>query len=1188
MKKSNLFSVLIALMLVWFAMPNAASAQKDPKFDRPTLERQLTQEYHGEKVQPESELARLIAQNQEFELLRPDEFSDKRGLPPWLRVWWRKAHPEAVYTAEDPTMGYPLVLKEILEWMMSHQDLKPGPGRSKDAEGGISFVDMLVGTNIRTSGAQTVPRSESYIQINFFNPLQILVGSNNIGGSGQQGIYRSADGGVTWAQSTLPFAPGDTSHSDPTVDFTSDGRAWSSTLGIVGGTLRLRNYFSTDNGATWTFEGTPSGSQTSVDKQIVWIDKSATSPFFGQTYAIWHNGNPAFVNRRTAGAGGTWLAAPIQVSGAESTGTAIGGDIRTNSLGEVFGFWPTTSNRKIFMIKSTDGGNAYAAPVEVATTFDGFDIGIPSFNSRRAFIYVSGGGYRTMAKNMVYASWTDLSGEAGCTSAANEPGSNVASTCKMRVWFSRSTNGGTTWSAPVKINNQVSNNDQFSQWLAIDDTNGNLVMIYNDTVADPGRKKSDIWYQASYDDGATWTLAEKVTTAMTDETIAGADSGNQYGDYNGLSGYANSFFPSWTDRRNNAREEIWTALISLGPPPPPAAVLSATDATVTSGNNRLEPNECNAVNIPVTNNGNLGATAVSATLSSSTPGVTIASANALYADIAQGGTQLNLTPFQVSTDNTVACFSSVNLTLTVNYTGGNTTPATFNFTLPVGQAANPNYTFTPATGTLGTTGTLIPASADDDVVVTTTTPFDFTLYGTSVAAGETITLSTNGNIQFVASGGSSGLTNTGLPGTVFGGSTRVLLPYWDDLDMRPTITTGGGIYTETTGSAPNRTFKVEWRARHYVTGQTLGAPDTNFAILFHEGSDNFEYVYVLGGAGANAGGASATVGAQSANSGTSFTQFSFNSASITNGLQLNAARIAGSCIVGSGTCSASVVRSRADFDADGKTDISVFRPSEGNWYLNRSTAGFGVINWGVATDATIPGDYDGDGKADTAIFRPANDPNSSDYYILKSNGFVYQGFSWGVVGDVPVSGDYDGDGKADLAIFRASSNTWYILNSSNGSNTIATFGSAGDVPLAFDLENDGKTNLAVFRPGSNTWYIARNTGVPAQNFEAVPFGSAGDILVPADYDGDNKDDVAVFRPSNGVWYIRKSSNSTTMATAWGLNGDVPVPGDYDGDGKDDVAVYRNGIWYVSRSTAGTLIASFGLATDRPLPRSYIP
>ncbi|HUR96570.1 MAG TPA: M36 family metallopeptidase, partial [Pyrinomonadaceae bacterium] len=63
------------------------------------------------------------------------------------------------------------------------------------------------------------------------------------------------------------------------------------------------------------------------------------------------------------------------------------------------------------------------------------------------------------------------------------------------------------------------------------------------------------------------------------------------------------------------------------------------------------------------------------------------------------------------------------------------------------------------------------------------------------------------------------------------------------------------------------------------------------------------------------------------------------------------------------------VKSRADFDGDGKTDLSVFRPSEGNWYLNRSTAGFQALHWGSAGDVLVPGDYDGDGKTDTAIFR---------------------------------------------------------------------------------------------------------------------------------------------------------------------------------------------------------------------------
>jgi hypothetical protein len=81
-------------------------------------------------------------------------------------------------------------------------------------------------------------------------------------------------------------------------------------------------------------------------------------------------------------------------------------------------------------------------------------------------------------------------------------------------------------------------------------------------VGDPGRKKSKVYFQLSVDDGVTWAAPVAVSSAFTDETITGADSGNQYGDYNGLAGYAGRFFPSWTDRRNGAKEEIWSSPIN--------------------------------------------------------------------------------------------------------------------------------------------------------------------------------------------------------------------------------------------------------------------------------------------------------------------------------------------------------------------------------------------------------------------------------------------------------------------------------------------------------------------------------------------------------------------------------------------------------------------------------------------------
>ncbi|MGB7202943.1 MAG: FG-GAP-like repeat-containing protein [Pyrinomonadaceae bacterium] len=282
-----------------------------------------------------------------------------------------------------------------------------------------------------------------------------------------------------------------------------------------------------------------------------------------------------------------------------------------------------------------------------------------------------------------------------------------------------------------------------------------------------------------------------------------------------------------------------------------------------------------------------------------------------------------------------------------------------------------------------------------------------------------------------------------------------------------------------------------------------------------------------------------------------------------------------------------LVRTKFDFDGDGRTDISIFRPTPGEWWVSRSSDGSHfAAQFGASTDRIAPADYDGDGKTDIAVWREAPATQAAFYILNSSNSTVRVEF-FGQTGDIPQAGDYDGDGKADVSVYRNEAQSIFFFrasfNNPNGDVTYRPWGLNGDVPVTGDYDGDGKTDAAVFRPSDRVWYVLRSSNVTLQ---AVQFGLTTDKLVPSDYDGDGKTDVAIYR--DGAWWILNSGATSVSVTAWGLAGDTPVPGDYDGDGKTDVAIFRNAAWFVNRSTAGTLIQQFGLTGDRPVPSAFVP
>jgi uncharacterized delta-60 repeat protein len=264
-------------------------------------------------------------------------------------------------------------------------------------------------------------------------------------------------------------------------------------------------------------------------------------------------------------------------------------------------------------------------------------------------------------------------------------------------------------------------------------------------------------------------------------------------------------------------------------------------------------------------------------------------------------------------------------------------------------------------------------------------------------------------------------------------------------------------------------------------------------------------------------------------------------------------------------------RTGYDFDGDGRADVSVFRPSDRTWYLNRSTNGFSATQWGLSTDKLTPADYDGDGKTDIAVYR------AGMWYWLNSSDNSFNAFQFGIAADIPVPANYyTGDGgRSELAVYR--NGTWWILNPADNRVSTIQFGLETDIPVAADYDADGRVDQAVYRNGE--WHTNRST----EGYRVVSWGLATDTPVQADYDGDGRADPAVYR--SGTWYLLQSAQGSA-AFNWGIASDIPAPADYDGDGRADAAVYRDGMWYLLQTTSGVSIQQFGLANDRPIASRF--
>ena len=153
-----------------------------------------------------------------------------------------------------------------------------------------------------------------------------------------------------------------------------------------------------------------------------------------------------------------------------------------------------------------------------------------------------------------------------------------------------------------------------------------------------------------------------------------------------------------------------------------------------------------------------------------------------------------------------------------------------------------------------------------------------------------------------------------------------------------------------------------------------------------------------------------------------------------------------------------------DWNGDGSTQIGVFRPSTGYWYLDLNGNGQfdscgtdACIYYGTAGDLPVTGDWNGDSVTEIGVFRPS----TGRWYLDLNGDRAWSGcgtdgcYYYGTNGDLPVTGKWTGDNITKIGVFRPSTVRWYLdLNGDrvwSGCGTDACygpFGVNGDVPIS--------------------------------------------------------------------------------------------------------------------------------------------
>ena len=372
-------------------------------------------------------------------------------------------------------------------------------------------------------------QDETSITVSPANP-QVVVGAWNdyfIVTPGQNtviGYGWTQDGGQTWQSGRVnfPSLPATQSTGDPTVASDTQGNIYLGILAYSGSANGILVAKSTDGGMTF---GTPVRLDNGGDKEYLAVDLRDDT-----VYCVWENTGQLFNQgiffSKSTDHGATFTARR-QIS-TNNGGTNNGATPSVGPNGEIYVVWSNFDNM-IWFQRSTDGGTTWL-PSDIAIRTD---VDIPQSPLQGNFrnppipssaCDTSNGPYR----GRIYAVWAD--------DRYGDPDALLS-------W---SDTQGTTWSAPVRVNDDAVGNhaDQFFPWVHVDG-NGRVQVTFLDRREDPGNFLFGAYLATSTDGGVTFGPNIRVSDGLYGPTNYGF-----LGDYTGSSSGGGKLHPLWPDGRN--------------------------------------------------------------------------------------------------------------------------------------------------------------------------------------------------------------------------------------------------------------------------------------------------------------------------------------------------------------------------------------------------------------------------------------------------------------------------------------------------------------------------------------------------------------------------------------------------------------------------------------------------------------